>query len=116
MHIILNYNTEQGWQNADALSKKYSADDIDKQPCIQCQRRGFYNDDELQDACQARGGVLAVYQEVGDDYYAGGEEIDLSIPRVREAADFDRLGIHTAKFDGLAVCPLRTAGTTGASC
>ena len=56
--------------NADALSRKYSAEDVDKQPCVQCRRRGFY-DEDLQDACQAQGGVMAVYQGGGceDDYY-----------------------------------------------
>ena len=44
---------------------------------------------------------MAVYQGggCGDDYYEMGEEIDPSIPRVHEAADFDRLALYRAAFN-----------------
>ena len=36
--------------NADTLSRKYSLDEVTKQACTQCRKRGFYKD-ENQDAC-----------------------------------------------------------------
>ena len=108
----LQHRAGAAYGNADALSRKYTADDADKEPCAQCRRRGFYSEEKSEDACQSRGRFMAVYREIDEDYCGGeeaeqvDEEVELGTPQVREAADFDRLNIYRAKFDGLeAVYP-----------
>ena len=87
--------------NADALSRKYSADDLERQPCSQCRKRGFYNE-EYTDACQARGGALAVHQshDYGDAYHMN----DLSTPCVREAQIYDDIQ-YTAVYPSAQRAP-----------
>ena len=68
----LQHRARLAHEYADALSRKYSIDDVDTRPCAQCRKREFVTEDRQQpkDACQVRGNVLAVHQKgYCDNYY-----------------------------------------------
>ena len=102
--------------NADALSRRYSADNVGQQPCIQSHWRRFYDEDQL-DACQARGGAMVLHQVWGDSFNLE-KGVDSSISCVCDAADLDQLGLYVAEYeDGFDPPPsMGTENTAGVLC